>query len=158
MTSYSNNSFQADNLAALARSVCEQFYESIISQEEMVTAGDAEAVHDMRVATRRLRVALSNFAACFDAEKRRAMRAQLGQIADVLGAVRDLDVMLEALDPQKNRLTPAQKKYVSGLSRRLRARRLRRRRKLLAFLQGDEYATFKRQFPLLMAARGQTAD
>lgn len=124
----------------------------------MVTAGDAEAVHDMRVATRRLRVALSNFAACFDAEKRREMRTQLGQTADALGAVRDLDVMLEALEQQKNKLSPEQKKYVSGLIRRLRARRRRRRRKLLAYLQGDEYATFKQQFPLLMAARSQAAD
>lgn len=153
-----DNSSRPPGLQTLAWSVCQGLYESIISQEEMVSAGDAEAIHDMRVATRRLRVALSNFAACFDPEKRREMRAQLGQIADVLGAVRDLDVMLEALGQQKNKLSPAQKKYVSGLSRRLRARRRRRRRKLLAFLQGDEYAAFKRQFPLLLAAQSQVAD
>lgn len=156
MTSQSHNSSQADNLAALARSVCEQFYENIVSQEERVTAGDAEAVHDMRVATRRLRVALSNFAACFEAEKRRDLRSRLGQMADLLGAVRDLDVMLEALK-QQHKLSPEQHRYVSGLSRRLRAQRQRRRRKLLAYLQGDEYATFKRQFPLL-TAQGQVAD
>ncbi len=156
MTSQSHNSSQADNLAALARSVCEQFYENIVSQEERVTAGDAEAVHDMRVATRRLRVALSNFAACFEAEKRRDLRSRLGQMADLLGAVRDLDVMLEALK-QQHKLSPEQHRYVSGLSRRLRAQRQRRRRKLLAYLQGDEYATFKRQFPLL-TAQGQGAD
>ncbi|HWQ36428.1 MAG TPA: CHAD domain-containing protein [Blastocatellia bacterium] len=158
MTPETDNSSRPPGLQTLAWSVCQGLYENVISQEEMVRAGDAEAVHDMRVAVRRLRVALSNFAVCFEAERRRAMRAQLGQIADVLGAVRDLDVMLEALKQQKNRLTPEQKKYVGGLSRRLRARRRRRRRKLLAFLQGDEYAAFKRQFPLLMAARGQTAD
>ena len=155
MTSQSHNSSQADNLAALARSVCEQFYENIVSQEERVTAGDAEAVHDMRVATRRLRVALSNFAACFEAEKRGDLRTRLGQMADLLGAVRDLDVMLEAL--KQHKLSPEQHRYVSGLSRRLRAQRQRRRRKLLAYLQGDEYATFKRQFPLL-TAQGQVAD
>lgn len=124
----------------------------------MVTAGDAEAVHDMRVATRRLRVALSNFATCFAPENRREMRRQLGHLAAVLGAVRDLDVILEELEQQRNRLSPAQNNYLSSLIRRLRARRRRRRRKLLAYLQGDEYATFKRQFPLLLAAQGQTAD
>jgi triphosphatase len=55
---------------------------------------DIEELHDMRVATRRLRAALSLFA---DSLPVRAvhLRAELGWLAGVLGAVRDLDVQLE---------------------------------------------------------------
>jgi CHAD domain-containing protein len=52
---------------------------------------DVEELHDMRVASRRLRAALALFA---DVLPIRAMplREELGLVADALGAVRDLDV------------------------------------------------------------------
>lgn len=68
-------------------------------------AGDAEGLHDMRVAIRRLRSALQNFegtAAEPLISKRlykefSAERKQLGKVGDLLGAVRDHDVLDEYL-------------------------------------------------------------
>jgi len=54
---------------------------------------DPEAVHRMRVATRRLRAALRVFAPP-DADE---LRAELAWLAQALGAVRDLDVQMESI-------------------------------------------------------------
>jgi CHAD domain-containing protein len=64
-------------------------------------AGDADALHDMRVAIRRLRSALQNFegpkeAPLLGKRLRRELagqRKELGRLGDVLGAVRDYDVL-----------------------------------------------------------------
>ena len=60
---------------------------------------DIERVHDMRVATRRLRAVLEVFRPCFPkaAPTRRAC-AELKDLADALGERRDRDVQIEALD------------------------------------------------------------
>jgi CHAD domain-containing protein len=57
---------------------------------------DPEELHDMRVATRRLRAALDVFANVLPA-RARTYRAELGWLGGVLGEVRDLDVQLEGL-------------------------------------------------------------
>ncbi|MGO9196971.1 MAG: CHAD domain-containing protein [Acidimicrobiales bacterium] len=58
---------------------------------------DPEALHQMRVATRRLRAALALFVPALPVRADR-LSAELGWLADVLGAVRDLDVQLGNLD------------------------------------------------------------
>ena len=58
---------------------------------------DAEELHDMRVATRRTRAALSLFEDALPVRARH-VRIELGWLAGVLGAVRDLDVQLERME------------------------------------------------------------
>ena len=55
-----------------------------------------EAVHDMRVAIRRLRSALKDFAQLADKFPLKKIRKELKVLADELGAVRDLDVAIGA--------------------------------------------------------------
>jgi triphosphatase len=57
---------------------------------------DPEELHDMRVATRRLRAALSLFEGVLPV-RAQMFREELGWLARLLGAVRDLDVQLENL-------------------------------------------------------------
>ncbi|HWD55868.1 MAG TPA: CHAD domain-containing protein [Acidimicrobiales bacterium] len=57
---------------------------------------DPEELHDMRVANRRLRAALSLFADVFPV-RAHAFREELGWLGRTLGAVRDLDVQLAGL-------------------------------------------------------------
>jgi CHAD domain-containing protein len=68
---------------------------------------DIEPVHDMRVASRRLRAALEIYAACFPEAELKAVVKDVKALADALGARRDPDVQLEdlasfaaAMDPQ----------------------------------------------------------
>jgi triphosphatase len=56
---------------------------------------DPEELHDMRVATRRLRAAMDLFAEVLPVRARH-FRQELGWLAGVLGAVRDLDVQRDA--------------------------------------------------------------
>jgi CHAD domain-containing protein len=136
----------AETLEQIAKRVFAELYQAILAQEEGVRARDAEAVHQMRVASRRLRVALSNFAACCEPNERRRMRAILGQLADALGGVRDLDVLIEALKQYQTSLPSNEQKNIAALIRRLQARRRRRRHQLDIFLGSEDYAHFKRDF------------
>jgi CHAD domain-containing protein len=58
---------------------------------------DIERVHDMRVATRRLRAALEVFAPCFPAKPHRKALKRVKALADALGERRDRDVTIEFL-------------------------------------------------------------
>ena len=90
-------------------------------------AGDVVAIHDMRVAARRLRTALETFAPCFPAMPYRRLLRLVKKMGQVLGAVRDNDVALAAL---RERLGTASPELWPGLralmARHVAARRLGR--------------------------------
>jgi CHAD domain-containing protein len=136
----------ADFVEQLAKRTFAELHQSIVAQEAGSLAGDVEAVHDMRVAIRRLRVALSNFAVCAPKEDRKRLREQLENLAGALGGVRDLDVMIAALKSQLPNRSGEEKAAISALVRRLRDRRRLRLRALVNYLRGEEYAGFKREF------------
>jgi len=60
--------------------------------------GDIERVHDMRVATRRLRAAMEVFAACFPPKEHAKLLKEVKLLADALGGRRDPDVAIEELE------------------------------------------------------------
>lgn len=61
-------------------------------------AEDIEALHDMRVASRRLRAAISMFAAAFQDADSKKFESEVKAVTDALGVARDLDVMIETLE------------------------------------------------------------
>ena len=65
--------------------------------EGVLDIGDIEHVHDMRVATRRLRAALEVFAACFPSKEHQELLKEVKRLADALGERRDPDVAIEEL-------------------------------------------------------------
>jgi CHAD domain-containing protein len=63
-----------------------------------LSGDDVEAVHDLRVGTRRMRAALSVYEGAFSpAEFRRAERA-MSELTDALGPARDTDVLIEHIE------------------------------------------------------------
>jgi CHAD domain-containing protein len=85
-----------DPMAEAARKALFFHFERMLLHEPGSRAGqDIEAVHDMRVATRRMRSALRLFKPFFEADTLRPFRRHLRQIALALGGVRDLDVFME---------------------------------------------------------------
>ncbi|HEY6541911.1 MAG TPA: CHAD domain-containing protein, partial [Ktedonobacteraceae bacterium] len=58
---------------------------------------DTEAVHKMRVASRRLRAALDAFESCIDPKAFQKINRRVKKLADSLGRVRDTDVMIAGL-------------------------------------------------------------
>jgi CHAD domain-containing protein len=139
---------RSESVEQLANQVFTDLHQTIISHESGSLAGDVESVHDMRVTVRRLRVALSNFAVCVPKEERKRLRASLENLADALGGVRDMDVMIAAIKALSPSQEPGQDKTaISALIGRLRARRRSRLRALMKYLGGPEYAGFKRESP-----------
>ena len=137
----------------LAQRVFAELYQTIIGHEPSVRRGEIEAIHDMRVATRRLRVALVNFAACWPKVERQRLKLWLQDLADALGEVRDLDVLAETLRPNLTELTTAEHPLLMNLIERLRKQRKRRFQTLLLFLESESYLSFKREFPRLFTSQ-----
>ena len=71
---------------------------SLLRHDPLVrTGGDPEAVHQARVATRKLRSHLRTFAPLLRVDWSEPLRSELGWLAMGLGAVRDREVLLERL-------------------------------------------------------------
>src|SRR3954471_13265218 len=66
--------------------------------ENVLDTSDIERVHDMRVATRRLRAVLEIFAPCFPKRAHREVLDDVKTLADALGERRDPDVHIAALE------------------------------------------------------------
>jgi len=73
--------------------------------EEVLSYGGAilvpwnvNAVHDMRVALRRLRSALRDFVQVIDEKPLKRVKDDLKKVSDLLGIIRDIDVAIIALD------------------------------------------------------------
>jgi CHAD domain-containing protein len=82
-----------------------------------------ERVHDLRVASRRLRAVLEVFRPCFPKRKYKAAVAELKELADALGERRDRDVQLEALTAFAAGLDEADRAGVEGLIETIAAER-----------------------------------
>jgi CHAD domain-containing protein len=75
-----------------------RFEEMCALREAALDWSDIEGVHDMRVASRRLRSALRDFLPFVRKRSLKNVRNDLKKIADALGAVRDQDVAIIALE------------------------------------------------------------
>jgi CHAD domain-containing protein len=136
----------AESVEELAKQVFTELHQAIILNEPGSLDGAVDSIHDMRVAVRRMRVALSNFAVIVPKEDRKRLRSQLENLANALGNVRDLDVMIATIKPSLLARSNVEKSASAPLIRRLRARRRFRLRGLRTYLRGEEYADFKRAF------------
>nr|WP_318273155.1 CYTH and CHAD domain-containing protein [Micromonospora provocatoris] len=67
--------------------------DAIVGNHAAAYQGDEDAVHDMRVATRRLRATLRTFRGLWDRREAEAVRGELRRLGGELGRVRDTQVM-----------------------------------------------------------------
>jgi len=88
----------------------------------VLDTADIERVHDMRVASRRLRAALEVFAPCFEPKEHRRVLREVKRLADALGARRDPDVQIARLEELRAQLAPAEQPGADLLIQRARDR------------------------------------
>jgi CHAD domain-containing protein len=100
---------------------------------------DSEELHQMRVATRRLRAILRAARPMFDAAPVAALREELAWLGSALGARRDLDVLKEHLEGELAALDPSDRRAGRALLRRLERAREDARDALLAVLEDPRY-------------------
>ncbi len=105
---------------------------------------DIEAIHDMRVATRKLRTAIALFGDYLDEKTFRPFAKILRRTAKKLGAVRDMDVFKEnVLHFAKTQSSP---EHFSPLWESWEPLHQRRFEALEAYLNGEEFSTFSQDF------------
>jgi CHAD domain-containing protein len=102
--------------------------------------GFAEDVHQLRVAARRSRAYLRAARRLFQPEWTAAVQADLRWLGQEVGALRDLDVLIERLELERAALDEADARAASPLLKRLRGERSRARERLLAALDSERYA------------------
>jgi CHAD domain-containing protein len=86
----------------------------------VLDTGDIERVHDMRVATRRLRAALEIFEPCFPDKPYHQALAEVKRLADALGERRDRDVAIAALHNFNDQMAAPDRRGVASLIEQLR--------------------------------------
>ena len=97
---------------------------------------DPEYVHDFRVATRRARFALKLFAGVLPDGRATDLRMELSWIAGLLGAVRDIDVLMARLEDQFLQMD-AGPDFQAAIRGRLGDSRGRAREEMAAALQSE---------------------
>ncbi|MBC8101258.1 MAG: CHAD domain-containing protein [Cytophagales bacterium] len=116
------------------------------AERREATAEEVEALHDMRVGSRRLRAALAVFANVFPKADFQEMDKEVGAITDALGAVRDLDVQLDALRALQSAAPPNEAYGISRLVERQTEQREIERKALLVALERLDKSRFERRF------------
>lgn len=96
---------------------------------------DIEAVHKMRVASRRLRATLDAYEPCCEPKQFKKVYRTVQHIADMLGRARDTDVMLQGLHQRLTKATSEEQAGVGWLIERLNAYRQQTQEELSALLQ-----------------------
>jgi CHAD domain-containing protein len=126
----------------------------MVEYDPRVRRDEPDAVHKMRVATRRLRSTLKTFRPLWDRAATDHLRAELKWLAEVLGKVRDAEVMAARLERSLDGLAP---ELVVGpvrarLTGGLRAQGAKDHRALVSALNGKRYPALLDELDALLAA------
>jgi CHAD domain-containing protein len=129
-----------DHVAEAGRKVLRFHFARMLAREAGTRDGkDPEDLHSMRVATRRQRAAWRVFGAAFRQGRTKTYRGNLRDVAARLGAVRDLDVLLEAADTYRANLPTTEQRALEPLLSGWRIHRDDARRLLIRELDSDGY-------------------
>jgi CHAD domain-containing protein len=119
--------------------------------EGVLDTGDIERVHDMRVATRRLRAALEIFQPCFPAKPYDQALAEVKRLADALGERRDRDVAIAALHDFNDQMAAPDRRGVASLIERLRGEQERANEELAPLVAEESLKALRESMGELVA-------
>jgi CHAD domain-containing protein len=136
--------------AAAAKIVAVRAREVADHSEGVLDVAEIEHVHDMRVATRRLRAALEVFEPCFPPEQFAEALAEVKAIADALGERRDRDVTIAALDGFAESLASPDRRGVASLVDRLAGEQSEANAALEGFVSPQRLAAFSERLSELV--------
>jgi CHAD domain-containing protein len=113
---------------------------------------DIERVHDMRVATRRLRAALEVFEPCFPAKRHRKALKWVKALADALGERRDRDVAIEFLEGFAGEAPERDRPAIEALVARLREEQRQANEDLAPYVEAKRLKKLRRRLRKLAKA------
>lgn len=147
-----------DPLAEAGRRVIRFHFARMLAREPGTRDGsDPEELHGMRVATRRMRAAWRVFGDGFRPERTKRLRGRLRVVAGRLGAVRDLDVLLEAIEAYRADLPPAEAAAIEPLVASWASLRDDARRLLVRELDSGGYGRWVEESVVFLRTDGSGA-
>ena len=154
---FGSTTIEADApIGRVALAVLRRQFSALTAKEPGTRLGDDnEELHDMRVASRRLRAALSLFAEVLPPSAA-ALHDDLRWVGKTLGRVRDLDVQLDQLGGWLCEVPAPDRDPLTALRTLLEAQRSAARESMLKDLDSRRYELFVGRFGrLLRSARGR---
>lgn len=149
-----------DSLVEAGRKIWLYHFAIMVSHEQGTLLGeDIEELHDMRVATRRMRSAFDIFSPAFNPKVMKRYLKGLKKIGRVLGQVRDMDVILQNGLIYQRKLSEIEQPGIDPLLAEWKQVIDTERMMLIKHLQSVEYERFKEDFNrfLQAGARDQSA-
>ena len=122
-----------------------QFAEMRSHEPETRIGEDPEALHDMRVATRRMRAAMKVFEGALP-ERAKWFREELRWVAGALGDVRDPDVQIDRLEAWRNEADEESSDFLGKILDVIRKRRTEARGRMLEALDSARYERLETSF------------
>jgi len=136
-----------DSLAEAGRKVLLfQFAQMLANEDGTVLGEDTEKLHDMRVATRRMRAAIDIFQQAYEPSIVKPLLKGLRTTGRTLGKVRDIDVFIEKAESYLATLPIDKQSGLEPLIESWQAERVTLRNTMVEFLNSKEYLNFKRAF------------
>jgi CHAD domain-containing protein len=136
-----------DPMAEAARKTFQLHFQRMLYHESGTRLGeDIEELHDMRVATRRMRAAIAVFGNYLDMNEMAPFIKGMRRTGRALGAVRDMDVFWEKTQHYLDTLPPDQPADLDPLRAAWEAQREIAREQMLAYLDSKRYSRFKERF------------
>ena len=129
----------------MGRLIEERFDMMMSYRDGTVDGSDPEDLHQMRVWSRRLRAAMDVSTRCFP-RRYNFFHRRVKQLTDVLGGVRDFDVMIEELSDYRDGRPDDERPAINDMIKDLRSRREVAREDLLAFFKQIERERFAVRF------------
>lgn len=147
-----------DPMSEAGRKVLLFHFERMLEHEPGTRLGeDIEELHDMRVATRRMRSAFRVFAPYFDPDVLKPFLKGLRRTGRALGSVRDLDVFMEKAQRYLDGLPEEERSSLDPLLTSWREQREAARAKMLAYLDSERYQRFVQEFGQFLVTEGAGA-
>lgn len=119
-----------------------------------IEGADSEGVHDVRVASRRLRAAMDVAAPAFPKSWYKPLHRSAKEITSSLGEVRDRDVILERLQEQRAAAAPADWPGIDRLINRIDSERVVARAAMEAYLENLMRGPLRSDVERRFATRG----
>ena len=136
----------------VAARVLTERLDALMEHEAGTRAGtDPEELHDMRVASRRLRAALEAFAVCYRGKRFRQVAKQTKELTDALGGVRDSDVLLARMATYAETAPPDEQPAIAGFIRRVESERDAHRATMLHALDDLATSNYAKRFRAVVA-------
>jgi len=145
-----------DPMAEAGRKLLRFYFAAMLSCETGARQGeDIEQLHDMRVATRRLRAAFGIFSDYFLAGVIKPYLKDLRATGRILGQVRDLDVFMARARGYMIKLAEAEGGGLAPLLKLWEAKHQEARTVMLTHLDGVRYQAFIQQFNVFLNSPGE---